>query len=179
MGNVEIMKRGDIQLTSAGTGIRHSEMTHGPDQVHFLQIWFITSTRGLIPKYFHLHFTDNEKRQGWVSVVREQGKPGVSGKRDDIGPTPVHSPLTLYSTLLASGKTAEQSLARSKGYIHVIQTKGYNVEASRGNKVKVNGVVELDEGDGVFITNTGDAGQAVRVENIGSNEAEILLFDLD
>ncbi len=39
MGNTEVLKRGDLQLTSAGTGISHSEKAHGSKQVHFLQIW--------------------------------------------------------------------------------------------------------------------------------------------
>lgn len=52
MGNVEVLKRGDVQLTSAGTGIRHSEKAHGDKQVHFLQIWASPWKNGLTPKYF-------------------------------------------------------------------------------------------------------------------------------
>lgn len=52
MGNREVLKRGDLQMTSAGTGIRHSEVAHGDKQVHFLQIWSLPATRGLTPKYF-------------------------------------------------------------------------------------------------------------------------------
>lgn len=178
MGNIEVMKRGDVQLTSAGTGIRHSEMTHGDNQVHFLQIWSVPSTRGLPPKYYHRHFSDEEKRQGWIPVVGKQGESGVSDSREGSGPTPVHSPLWLYATLLGPGKSLDHPLSMNKGYIHVVQTSGYNTGASKGNKVKVNGAVELAEGDGAFITSEGESGQVVRVENIGDGEAEILLFDL-
>lgn len=52
MGNSEVLKRGDLQMTSAGTGIRHSEKAHGEKEVHFLQIWSVPSTRGLPPQYF-------------------------------------------------------------------------------------------------------------------------------
>lgn len=52
MDNTEVMKRGDIQMTSAGTGIRHSEKCHGPNQVHFLQIWANPSEPKLKPKYY-------------------------------------------------------------------------------------------------------------------------------
>lgn len=52
MGNLEILKRGDLQMTSAGTGIRHSEKAHGTKPVHFLQIWSLPSTRNLTPQYF-------------------------------------------------------------------------------------------------------------------------------
>ena len=52
MGNREILKRGDLQMTSAGTGIRHSEKAHGNEQVHFLQIWSVPSLPMLPPQYF-------------------------------------------------------------------------------------------------------------------------------
>lgn len=52
MGNTEVMKRGDIQMTSAGTGIRHSEKCHGPKQAHFLQIWATPNESKLPPKYY-------------------------------------------------------------------------------------------------------------------------------
>lgn len=179
MGNVEVMRRGDVQLTSAGTGIRHSEMTHGKDPVHFLQIWSLPSTRGLPPKYYARHFTDESKRLGWAPVVGKAGDEGVSDAREGEGPTPVHTPLYLYATLLAPGKTVQHNLKMSKGYLHVVQTSGYNTEASKGNKIKVNGGLELSEGDGAFVTRTGDPGETVTVENIGDGEAELLLFDLD
>jgi len=52
MGNTEVLERGDIQMTSAGTGIRHSEKCHGPKQVHFLQIWATPNESNLPPKYY-------------------------------------------------------------------------------------------------------------------------------
>lgn len=52
MGNREILKRGDLQMTSAGTGIRHSEKCYGPQQVHFLQIWSVPAKHGLTPTYY-------------------------------------------------------------------------------------------------------------------------------
>lgn len=52
MKNEEVLKRGDIQLTSAGTGIYHSEKAHGSQQVHFLQIWAKPWKSGLAPKYY-------------------------------------------------------------------------------------------------------------------------------
>jgi redox-sensitive bicupin YhaK (pirin superfamily) len=52
MGNIEILKRGDLQLTSAGTGISHSEKAYGSKEVHFLQIWSVPSVSKLTPKYF-------------------------------------------------------------------------------------------------------------------------------
>jgi redox-sensitive bicupin YhaK (pirin superfamily) len=179
MGNVEVMKRGDVQLTSAGTGIRHSEKTHGSDPVHFLQIWSTPSTKDLPPNYYHRHFSEEEKRKGWVPVVGKFGDEGVTDEREGTGPTPVHSPLWLYATLLGSGKKVEQALKMNKGYLHVVQTSGYNTGKSEGNKIKINGAVELAEGDGAFIKNLGGAGEVVSIENVGEGEAEVLLFDLE
>jgi len=179
MGNVEVMRRGDVQLTSAGTGIRHSEKTHGNSPVHFLQIWSLPSTHGLTPRYYHRHFTDEQKRRGWVPVVGVIGGEDVTDAREGEGPTPVHTALWLYATLLAPGKSLEHKLGMSKGYIHVIQTSGYNTGSSKGNKIKVNGGLELSEGDGAFVTPTGEGAETIKVENIGEGEAEVLLFDLE
>jgi redox-sensitive bicupin YhaK (pirin superfamily) len=52
MGNTEVIRRGDLQMTSAGTGIRHSEKCHGPKEVHFLQIWATPDKSKLTPKYY-------------------------------------------------------------------------------------------------------------------------------
>lgn len=52
MSNREILKRGDVQMTSAGTGIRHSEKSYGSEQTYFLQIWALPSQSGLKPQYF-------------------------------------------------------------------------------------------------------------------------------
>jgi len=182
MGNVEVLKRGDLQLTSAGTGISHSEKAHGNQEVHFLQIWSLPSKSKLAPAYFTRHFTDEEKKDTWVRVVAPVGADGVSSKREDSGPTPVQSPLTLYSTLLSPSKSLTHTIPTgvSKGYIHVIQTSGYNPEASKGAEVKVSGDgVEqiLKEGDGAYLYTS--AGKELKVENVGGGVAEVLLFDLE
>lgn len=52
MGNLEILKRGDLQMTSTGTGIRHSEKAYGEEQVHFLQIWSMPYKGQLPPTYY-------------------------------------------------------------------------------------------------------------------------------
>ena len=137
MGNLEILKRGDIQLTSAGTGIRHSEYNRNAKEVvHFLQIWAQPSVNGLTPKYFTRHFTDEEKKDTLVTVVAPIGAEGVTETREGSGPTPVQSPVTLKATILSPGKTVEHTFtgAERKGYVHVIQTSGYNTLAAKGNR---------------------------------------------
>ena len=182
MGNTEILRRGDLQLTSAGTGISHSEKAHGSKQVHFLQIWSIPSTSKLQPKYFTRHFTDEEKTDKWARIVAPVGAEGVLTVREGQGPTPVQSPLTLFATLLGQNKSLSRPLTGKKGYIHVIQTSGYNEGASKGASVRLTSKggeeLTLGEGDGAYIF-VGNKGNALEVENLGDRVAEILVFDLD
>ncbi|KAJ7803189.1 RmlC-like cupin domain-containing protein [Mycena olivaceomarginata] len=183
MGNTEILKRGDLQLTSAGTGISHSEKAHGSKPVHFLQIWSLPSVSRLQPKYFTRHFTDAEKRDVWACIVAPVNAEGVlKDSREGTGPAPVQSPLTLYATLLTDGKSLKQTIKGSKGYIHVVQTSGYNTKAATGATIKVIGApgveVELREGDGAYLHFDNKGGE-LSVENIGDKTAEVLLFDLE
>ncbi|KAG8843671.1 hypothetical protein FRB91_003201 [Serendipita sp. 411] len=183
MGNREVLKRGDIQLTSAGTGIRHSEMQHGSNPVHFLQIWSLPQRSGLPPKYYNRHFTDEEKRDVLVPVVAPVGSKGVTDAREGSGPAPVQSPVWLFSTILSPGKSVTHRLLRPsrgtqrKAYLHVIQTSGYNKGKASGSLLKVNKDLFLSEGDGSFAQ--GAEGAEITIENIGDQDAEVLLFDLE
>jgi quercetin 2,3-dioxygenase len=115
------------------------------------------------------HFTDDEKEHKWVRVVALAGVPGVSSKREESGPTPVQSPLTLYSTILSLSTSLLHPFAAgsSRGYIHVIQTSGCNPKAANGSSVKISGGdgVEhvLREGDGAYISSA--TGKELEVEN--------------
>lgn len=184
MGNKEVLKRGDIQLTSAGTGVRHSEMTHGHQPVHFLQIWTRPQRSRLPPKYYNRHFTDEEKRDNLIPVVAPVGSKDVIETRQGTGPTPVQSQVWLFATILSPGKSVSHTLLKSqsgapkrKAYLHVVQTSGYNKGKAIGSTVKVNGDVFLSEGDGSFAQ--GPDGEAITIENIGDIDAEVLVFDLD
>ncbi|KAH9072245.1 RmlC-like cupin domain-containing protein [Lactarius deliciosus] len=179
MGNTEVLKRGDLQMTSAGTGIRHSEHAHGEKQVHFLQIWCKPSVSNLKPSYFTRHFTDEEKKDQWWE------RSGVSDAREAAGPAPVHSPVSLRATLLSPGRSLSHELSpqSSKAYVHVVQTSGYNPSTPSGNTIRVYAPgtkdATLREGDGLYITSTTGAGTTVSVENTGESIAELLLFELD
>jgi len=184
MGNVEVLKRGDVQLTSAGTGIRHSEKTHGSSPVHFLQIWSLPSQYGLSPKYYTRKFTDAEKTNTLAPVVAPVGSESVSEDREAQGPAPVHSPLHMFATVLEPGKTVKHTLKKPKdgmelrkGYVHVIQTSGYNNGPATGNTISLNDELNLAEGDGAFIT--GPEGGEIIITNVRDSSAELLLFDLD
>ncbi|KAK7060929.1 hypothetical protein VNI00_000662 [Paramarasmius palmivorus] len=177
MGNTEILKRGDVQLTSAGTGISHSEKCHGASPVHFLQIWSIPSIRGLMPKYFTRHFTDEEKQDTWARVVAPVDADGVLKEREGKGPAPVHSPLTMYATLLSPGKKLALGMQGSKGYIHVVMRSGYNEGKAIGAGVQLAGKEVLREGDGAYLKQ--EKGAELVVENVGDKVAEVVLFDLE
>ncbi|KAH7106074.1 pirin domain-containing protein [Auriculariales sp. MPI-PUGE-AT-0066] len=179
MGNVEVMKRGDIQSTSAGTGITHSEMTHGDNEVHFLQMWVQPSQRGLKPAYYTRHFTDAEKRDTLLRVVAPAGSDGVSSERETSGPTPVNSPVTVWATILSQGKAVTHRVPKpsAKVYVHVIQTSGYNTGPASGATVEVNGT-QLREGDGAFVYAT-KAGDELVINNVGASDAEFLVFDVE
>ena len=184
MGNTEILKRGYLQLTSAGTGISHSEKAHGSVPVHFLQIWSLPHTRGLQPKYYTREFTDAQKTNAWARVVAPAGAEGVSTERDGEGPAPVQSALTLYATLLEKGKALEKKLSGKKGYLHVVQTNGYNPGKATGASVRIAGAgagkqeIILKEGDGAYLTAGEGEGAILTVENVEDGAAEVLLFDL-
>ena len=194
MGNTEILRRGDVQLTSAGTGISHSEKTFGSTPVHFLQIWSLPTTPRLKPKYFTRfvtvsssprfksdntcrHFTDAEKRDSLVRVVASIGDEGVSSDREGSGAAPVQSPLSLYASLLSPSASVSHVLKRSKAYIHVVQTSGYNTGKAAGASVRIPASEVLREGDGAYII--AGAGSKIFLENVGEGVAEVLLFDLE
>jgi len=181
MGNIEVLKRGDLQLTSAGTGISHSEKAHGPNPVHFLQIWSVPSVSRLQPKYFTRHFSDAEKKDTWVRVVAPVDAEGVQkdlreGSKQGEGPAPVQSPLTMYATLLSQGKSLSQGMKGPKGYIHVVMRSGYNEGPASGATIQVGGQT-LKEGDGAYLQFP--SATELVVENVGDRVAEVILFDLE
>ncbi|EKD04970.1 hypothetical protein A1Q2_00770 [Trichosporon asahii var. asahii CBS 8904] len=191
MGNVEGMTRGDVQMTSGGTGIRHSEYNGGKDEVHFLQIWALPNARNLTPKYYARHFSDAEKTDKWAHVVAPTSFPGVIDERDAKGPTPIHADLNFFATLLSPGKELNKEVTdRSDNkpgdklvYVQVVQSTKYNtgpalkdgahVEVSLGGQNQV-----LGEGDGVFIRGAKSKDEVV-VKNTGTKVAEVVLFEMD
>lgn len=186
MGNQEVLKRGDLQMTSAGTGIRHSEKAHGQKEVHFLQIWAIPNRGGLKPQYFTRHFSDQEKKDKWCKVVAPAGSEGVVEKREASGPAPVHSDLTMYATIVSPSTTLSHTLPTSditsrKAYIHLIQTSGYNPGQANGAQIRLRSAsgesLVLREGDGAYIM--GDSAGTFEVQNEGDRAAELVLFDLE
>lgn len=173
-------------MTSAGTGISHAEFNANDEkQVHFLQIWVVPAVNRLKPTYYTRHFTEAEKENKLVQIVAPlSSTPEVIDARDGSGPVPIHAGVSVYASILAPSSTVTHTFpapvdneTTRKAYIHVIQTSGYNTKTSKGATIRVNGGVELSEGDGAFAT--GGQGDVLEIENTGDRKAEFLVFDIE
>ncbi|MEZ2240682.1 pirin family protein [Microcoleus sp.] len=153
LGTGAVIKPGEVQRMSAGTGIQHSEFNHSPsDSVHLLQIWLLPDRNGLTPSYEQRDFPLAE-RQGRLRLV------AARDARD--GAVKIHQDVDLYAAVL--DKDARVS--------HVLQSNRYAwVQVARGS-VLLNGLA-LEQGDGAAVS---DESELV-IE--ATAEAEFLLFDL-
>lgn len=153
LGTGSVIKPGDVQRMSAGTGIRHSEYNASPtDPVHFLQIWILPAQKGIAPSYEQNHFATADKL----------GKLRLLGSQDGRdGSIVIHQEIDLYATVLSSGKSVSHALA--PGRVAWLQV-------ARG-EVKINNRL-LNAGDGVAIANE------PTIDLQGISETEVLLFDM-
>lgn len=157
MGNTEIIHRGEVQFTSAGTGIRHSEYNVNPSTpVHFIQIWVKPKQNGLQPSYTTMKFPEENKRGKLCKIVSGEKDPSSIFVNNDIH---------VYASLLDKGVQVKHRVAADrKAYIHVCQT---------GGQIEVNGTV-LNGGDGAFIESV----EELNIVGASDGTAEFLLFDL-
>jgi redox-sensitive bicupin YhaK (pirin superfamily) len=153
IGNGSVIRRGDVQRMSAGTGVQHSEFNHSPSlPVHFFQIWLFPDRRGLAPGYEEKHFDDAEKRGRLKLVASRDGREGS---------VVVHQDADLYASLLATGDEVAHATQRTR--------KGW-VQLASG-AITVNGE-QLAPGDGAAIAYEDDI--AIRA----TADSELLLFDM-
>jgi len=157
MGNRGVIRPGEVQYMSAGSGVRHSEFNHSKTEpVHLLQIWLRPSEEGVTPRYADAKLPDAERR-GKLKLV-------ATGKPDANGPFQIHQDVDLYASLLPQGQKLEHKLAEGRGaYLQV----------ARG-AVTLNGQ-RLEQGDGAAI----EAESVLKIEGASEQEAEFLLFDLN
>ena len=153
MRNGSVLRYGDVQRMSAGTGVRHSEFNHSPDEpVHFLQIWLFPDRNGLAPSYEEKHFDVADKRGRLRLVASPDGREGS---------VLVHQDASIYASILDGADRAEHAVRGGRGvYVHV----------ARGS-VHVNGDL-LSAGDALKATDV----EAVVLDR--ATDAEVLLFDL-
>jgi redox-sensitive bicupin YhaK (pirin superfamily) len=180
------MHRGDVQFTTGGTGIAHSEQNeHANDEVHFLQIWAMPWRKGLPPTYHTMTFPEDAKRNGFVTIISPlQAGPKATHEEENAaipvveGTIPIHADFLMGASIIAKGGSASwkiggndavQSKVGRKVYLHLPMRKV-------GAKVKLAGETELGEGDGVFVENV-NAGDELLVESVGDREAEVVVLD--
>lgn len=153
MGNGSVLRYGDVQRMSAGTGVTHSEFNHSASRgVHFLQIWIEPSTKGIAPGYEEKHF-DAESKQGRLRLIASPD--GAEGS------VTIHQDARLYASLLNGGQQLALELQPGRrAYLHLIR-----------GALTVNGA-RLSGGDAAKIEGESQI-------TIGNAEAaEFLLFDL-
>jgi len=154
MGTGSVIRRGDAQRMSAGTGVTHSEANPSPDAaVHLLQIWIFPERQGLTPEYEEKKFTDEEKRNKLRLIVSPDGSDGS---------VRIHQDAKIYASLLDEGRELEHALANRRGaWLQVA-----------AGAVTLNGN-ELKQGDGAAVNDE----SSLRLT--ATEAAEVLLFDLN
>lgn len=154
LGNGSIIRPGDVQRMTAGTGIRHSEFNASSSEpVHLLQIWIRPAVLGLTPSYEQQYFP-LEARRGQLRLI------GSSDGRE--GSVVIHQDVNLYATVLAEGETVTlNTQAARKLWVQVAQ-----------GALQVNGQV-LQTGDGLSLSGAG----ALSLTGTAPH-SEALIFDM-
>jgi redox-sensitive bicupin YhaK (pirin superfamily) len=154
IGTGSVIRPGDVQIMSAGTGIRHSEFNHSVTElVHFLQIWIVPDREGIAPRYDQKTFPDADKR-GRLRLV------GSADGRD--GSIVIYQDADLFAALLDGGEQVTHAFRPGR--------KSW-LQVARG-AVAMNGH-ELDTGDGAALD-----GEPALTVNAKAAGTEILVFDL-
>ena len=153
IGTGSLIKPGDVQRMSAGTGIVHSEFNHSKtDPVHLLQIWILPEKRGIRPGYEQKSFSPDEKRGRLKLIASRDGRDGS---------VTMHQDAELYAALLPTGAEVTHPLRQGReAWLQVVR-----------GKVQLNGQ-PLEAGDGAAI----EAESKLSIQAI--EEGEVLLFDM-
>lgn len=153
MGNGSVIRPGEVQRMSAGTGVRHSEQNDSTTEaVHLLQIWILPDTVGLDPSYEQKAFSKDELRNRFHLIASSDGREGS---------VTVHQDVSLLASIIHHGKQAEYSIAPTRyGWLQV----------ARG-AIELNGE-KAEQGDGLVIVGESN------LELLATEPAEVLLFDL-
>ena len=154
-GGDGVLRRGEVQRMSAGTGVTHSEFNGSQTEpVHFFQIWLMPEKDGIKPGYEQKLFPDDERRGKLRLLVAPGGKDGALN---------IHQDASLYTSILDKGQSVEHKLEPGRAAW---------IQVARGS-VDVNGTA-LKQGDGAAIEDE----TALRISS-SDGQSEILLFDLN
>ena len=153
LGTGSVIRPGDVQMMSAGTGIRHSEFNHSETEaVHFLQIWIVPARKRVEPRYQEARFPEAEKRGQLRLIISPTAENGSLSVYQDI---------RVYAGLFDGNENATLSLGPDRfAYVHVargaLQVQGRSMAEGDGMRLRREEILQLSEGD----------------------EAEVLVFDL-
>jgi redox-sensitive bicupin YhaK (pirin superfamily) len=153
IGNGSVIRPGDVQRMSAGTGVQHSEFNHSKNRTtHFLQIWIEPATRGIAPGYEQKFFAREDKRGRLRPILSPDGRDGS---------LTVHQDALVHAGLFDGDEGALYDIAPGRGvYLHLV----------RGT-LMANGV-PMEAGDALKLVDE------VQLIISHGREAEVLLFDL-
>ena len=153
LGHGSVIRPGDLQRMSAGTGVTHSEFNDSKAlPLRFLQIWVLPEQTGSEPGYEQIHFPADERRGGLRLVASRDGREGS---------VTVHQDASIYAGLLGAGDSRRLELAAGRGaWAQVVR-----------GELALNGIA-LAEGDGAAVV--GEPG----IELVGTKDAEVLLFEM-
>ncbi len=154
MGTGSVIRAGEIQYMSAGSGVEHSEFNHSKtEKAHLLQIWILPSEKGAKPRYDQKHFTPEEKRGKLKLLASSDGREGSVAIRQNA---------SIYASILNPGESTRLDLAKGR---HAW------IQAAKGG-VEVNGKI-LEQGDGAVVSDE----TTLTFKGTTSN-SEFLVFDL-
>lgn len=153
LGNTSVIRPGEIQRMTAGTGVTHSEFNHSKtDPVHLYQIWILPEKKGLPPGYEQKSFSENEKKNTLKLVASPAGENGA---------VTIHQNARLYDCILEKEKEVSHSLNKERGVW--VQVKS--------GTIRLNGKT-LNTGDGASIEEEGTLAFKA------TEKSSFLLFDL-
>lgn len=134
MGNASVIRPGEIQRMSAGTGVTHNEFNHSDTEpVHLFQIWILPAKKGLTPEYEQKAFALQDKKNHLKLVASQNGAEGS---------VTVHQNVKIYDCELDEQKEVTHPLKRDRGaWVQI-----------RKGQVNINGAL-LEAGDGAAIEN--------------------------
>jgi redox-sensitive bicupin YhaK (pirin superfamily) len=152
-GTSSVIRPGDVQRMSAGSGVRHSEFNHSPARpVHFLQIWIQPDVQGIAPEYEERHYGTAEKRGRLRLIASPEGVDGS---------VRIHQDARVYAGLFDGTERATLAIARGRRiYVHVAR----GALAANGQHLAAGDAMKLSDTDTLLLSD--------------GAQAEVLVFDL-
>jgi redox-sensitive bicupin YhaK (pirin superfamily) len=167
MGNIGVIRPGEIQRMSAGTGVLHSEYNPSKKEpVHLIQLWITPSVDGLKPSWEQKSFSLADRTGKLLPIALPAGSNGSSKADSATGPVQIHQDAKIYTSLLTPGQSTTHSLAQGRrAYIFVIS-----------GELKLNGET-IAAGDQARVTKESELQLSANGAK-GGTAADFLLLDL-